>query len=188
MTERFPHIDIPADQEKVIRDAGAPLLNLYRILANNPGMLDAWLAFAYAIRANCTTPRALRELMILRTAQLHESQYEWEQHVRMALNAGVPLAQITQLHRWRLAPIYSYRERAALMLTEAIIENDVTDEVYRQVAHAFDVRELIELVMTASFYCMVPRVLDAIAVTSEGEENDECDRALRVMQSRVDAQ
>lgn len=57
---RDPH---PAAAEKTAH-LGAKQLNLYRALANAPDVLDAWLRFAWSLRDDCTTPRALRELMI----------------------------------------------------------------------------------------------------------------------------
>lgn len=182
---RYPQPDIPREQADYIAAAGANPLNLYRILGNSPAMLDAWLVFAYALRANCTTPRALRELMILRTAQLHDSQYEWEQHEAMAMKAGVREDQILNLGDWETSQSFSDREHAAIALTDAIYNCDVTNQIHDAAATFFTISEMIELVLTATFYCMVPRVLDAIAVTSEGEEDSECDRAIRSMDRKL---
>jgi hypothetical protein len=49
----------------------------------------------------------------------------------------------------------------------------VADEKSAACAREFGSGELIELILTASFYVMVPRVLDAIAVTAEGEPSDQ---------------
>lgn len=142
---------------------GSPV-NLYRALANNPKMVAAWTEFAQAIRADSQTPRALRELMILRSGQVQDSEYEWAQHLKMARKAGVREAQIEQLAQWRTSPEFDARERAALELLEAVTACRVTDEVWAIAKAQFSDHELIELVMTASFYCMVGRVLDALQV------------------------
>jgi alkylhydroperoxidase family enzyme len=39
--------------------------------------------------------------MILRTAQLHKSHYEWHQHRRMAAAAGVTDSDVAELEMWR---------------------------------------------------------------------------------------
>ncbi|MBK8065396.1 MAG: carboxymuconolactone decarboxylase family protein [Betaproteobacteria bacterium] len=142
---------------------GTPV-NLYRALGNNPKMVAAWTEFAQAIRADSQTPRALRELMILRSGQLQDSEYEWAQHLRMARKAGVREAQIEQLAAWRTSQEFDARERAALELTEAVTAGKVGDAVWAIGKAQFSDNELVELVMTASFYCMVGRVLDALQV------------------------
>jgi alkylhydroperoxidase family enzyme len=75
--------------------------NLYRALANHPAVVAAWTEFANTLRHGSRTPRALRELVILRGAQVCASEYEWAQHLRMARKAGVREAQIAALAAWR---------------------------------------------------------------------------------------
>jgi AhpD family alkylhydroperoxidase len=176
---RYPQPDIPEPQATLIANAGARPLNLYRILGNAPAMLDAWIRFAYALRAEPTTSRALRELMILRTAQLANSEYEWSQHERMARAAGVTERQIVELDHWHVSRAFSLRESQAIALTEDMWHGHVTDRRHNCLEAVFTAEERIELILTAGFYCMVPRVLDAIGVTTEGEEDAECDRAVR---------
>ena len=87
---RLPLRDIPSDlRQKVINLGGKPDINLYKILANSPVLLSSWIDFAYSLRLDCTTSRQLRELMILRGAQLCQSQYEWFQHEQMAKKCGI---------------------------------------------------------------------------------------------------
>jgi alkylhydroperoxidase family enzyme len=183
---RFPHLEPRPEAAARISAAGARPLNLYRILANNPTMLDAWLSFAYVLRADCVVPRDLRELMILRTAQQHHSAYEWDQHLRMALAAGVSMVKVNALNTWRGAMSeFSSRERAALNLTDAMCANKMTQAVHDLARQHFSDAEMIELIMTAGFYCMVPRVLQAIDATTEGEEDAECDRAVRSFDRQI---
>jgi alkylhydroperoxidase family enzyme len=166
---RLPFAELePAVAERIAGLGGRPL-NLYRVLGNQPQLLSAWIDFAYSLRSDCRTTRVLRELMILRTAQLANSAYEWHQHRIMARQAGVPERQIAELAMWRGSTAFDARERAALRLTEDVVAGHVEEETYKAVSEVFDNGEYIELVLTASFYVMVPRVLDAIAVTSEGE-------------------
>src|SRR5919106_3082114 len=75
--------------------------NLYKALANHPALVAAWTEFSKMLRYDTRTPRALRELVILRGAQLMRSEYEWAQHVVMARKAGVREAQIKALASWR---------------------------------------------------------------------------------------
>jgi AhpD family alkylhydroperoxidase len=182
---RFPHPPIPEPQAAVIAAAGAPPLNLYRVLGLSPAMLDAWLGFFYALRGNCTTPRALRELMILRVAYLASCGYQWTQHERMARSAGVREAQIEEIPLWKRSVSYNNHERAALLLTDAIHEGRVSNTIHATCRAFFSDAEMIELIMTASAYCMVARVLAAIDVNTEGEEDAECERTIAGFNRRL---
>ena len=146
--------------------------NLYRALANHPALVAAWTEFANTLRHGSRTPRALRELVILRGAQVSASEYEWAQHLRMARKAGVREAQIAALAAWRTSPEFDPVERAALQLAESVTAGRVSEDVYREAMRYFDHHDYVELAVTAGFYAMVARVLDAMAVELEPEFRD----------------
>jgi AhpD family alkylhydroperoxidase len=169
---RLPYADFePALKPRLEQLWGKPP-NLYRTLANHPAMLAAWTEFANSIRHDSKTPRALRELMILRTAQLTRSEYEWAQHLKMARKMGVREAQIAALANWRASPEFDERERAALLLTEAVQAIGVSDAVHAEVKKHFSDAEFLELSLTAAFYAMVSRLLDALRVELEPGDRD----------------
>jgi len=101
----------PALQKRLEVLWGKPV-NLYRALGNHAALAAAWTEFANAIRHDSRTPRSLRELMILRTAQLARSEYEWAHHLRMARKAGVEAAKIAALSGWRVELDEGVREHA----------------------------------------------------------------------------
>ena len=166
----LPLLPLEGELGERVAGLGARQVNLYRSLAHTPLLLDAWIDWAWALRAQCTTPRALRELMILRTAVVMRSEYEWHQHVAMADAAGVPPEQVAAIPAWQSSELFDAPERAALMLTDAVLTGSVPDAVHDEVARHFTAAEKVELVLTAGFYAMVPRVLDACRVPVEGSE------------------
>jgi alkylhydroperoxidase family enzyme len=169
---RTPLADFePALKKRLEELWGAPP-NLYKQLANHPKVIAAWNEFARTLRHDSRTPRPLRELMILRGAQLCNSAYEWHQHKRMARKCGVPHAQVEDLMMWRESPRYSDPERAALAFTEGMMAGDTSDEVFDELKKHFSSSEIIELALTAGFYAMVPRFLNALRIPIEQETLD----------------
>jgi 4-carboxymuconolactone decarboxylase len=168
----IPLAQLPPDVAATVADAGVKQVNLYRSLSHAPDLLRAWIDFAWALRGHDTTSRRLRELCILRTASLHHSQYEWHQHRRMAREVGVTDYQVAELEMWRTSDAFDAEERAALALTDAIIAGDVPDEVIDELERHFDHAQRVELTVTAAFYAMVPRILEALRVPVEGKEPD----------------
>ena len=172
----IPLAPLPKDIAERVAALGAHQVNLYRALAHAPDLLRAWMDFAWLLRGHTATSRRLRELMILRTALLHHSPYEWHQHRRMAAEAGVEGHKVAELTMWPTSPAFTEAERAALALTDALIEGDVPDEVNDALSEHFDPQARVELTLTAAFYCAVPRLLDALRVpvetasTSVGED------------------
>lgn len=163
----IPLAPLPENVADRVGQADAPGVNLYRALAHAPRLLGAWIDFAWTLREECETPRPLRELMILRTAQRALSQYEWNQHRLMAAEAGVDEHQVAELPMWRTSPAFTDAERAALALTDALAEGYVPDQVNAALGEHFDEKARVELTLTAAFYCAVPRLLDALRVPVE---------------------
>jgi AhpD family alkylhydroperoxidase len=162
--QRVPAAAFEAPLQQRLEELWGKPVNLYRALGNQPALTAAWTEFANAIRHESRTPRALRELMILRTAQLARSEYEWAHHLRMARNAGVSEEKIAALAGWRAAKAFDAKERAALALTEAVMACDVGDAVHAEVKRHFSDAEFVELSLTVGFYAMVSRMLDALRV------------------------
>jgi alkylhydroperoxidase family enzyme len=174
--QRVPSAQFEPVLQKRLEELWGTPVNLYRALGNHPALTAAWTEFANAIRHDSRTPRALREVMILRTAQIANSEYEWAHHLRMARKAGVPEAKIAALADWRKAAVFDAKERAALALTEAVMACNVTDAVHAEVKKHFSDAEFVELSLTAGFYAFVSRMLDAMRVELDPDVRDHAPR------------
>jgi len=170
--QRVPNAGFEPVLQKRLEELWGQPVNLYRALGNHGPLTAAWTEFANAIRHDSRTPRALRELMILRTAQIARSEYEWAHHLRMARKAGVEEAKIAALADWRNAKLFDEKERAVLALTEGVMACNVTDRVHADVKRHFSDAEFVELSLTAGFYAMVSRMLDAMRVELDADVRD----------------
>lgn len=142
--------------------------NLYRTLGHAPDMLRAWLDMAWPLRTKATTSRRVRELMILRGARITRTAYEWAQHVPLALAAGVTQDEVDALMDERDADSFSDAEKAALRLAGEITAGPAASEECMQALKAFySESEIVELVLTASFYVCVGRALTSLQVPLE---------------------
>jgi 4-carboxymuconolactone decarboxylase len=170
--QRVPNAEFPPALKQRVEELWGSPPNLYRALANHAPLAAAWAEFSRAIRYESRTPRDLRELVILRSAQLMRSEYEWAQHLKMARQAGVREAQIAALALWRGSAEFDATQKAALLLAEAVTRGEVTDDVYAAVSQHFDHATYVELALTAAFYAMVGRMLDAMRIQLEPEFRD----------------
>jgi AhpD family alkylhydroperoxidase len=160
---------LPEDAVRRLAELGGAPAPLYQALAHSRSLLLAWIDFAWTIRSACDSDRRVRELVILRSAQIHACEYQWRDHVAMASAAGVPSAQIEDLADWARSPLFGAAERAALRFAEQVFAGDVDDDTWTELRRHFPDGECQELLMTAGFYSMVPRVVKALRLSSAPE-------------------
>jgi len=169
--ESVPLVEVPAAICERLAEFGASdranRALLYRALANQPEILTGWIELAWRLCQHCATPRRLRELMIVRGAQVAGCEYELRNHKDLALANGVTAAELEFLPEWRLSSTFSSGERAALALAEAMLAGDVPDDVLADLEIHFSPQERVELIVTAGFYAMVPRVVSAFRLPLE---------------------
>ena len=147
---------------------GREPIALYRTLAGVPWLLAAYNDFAVALRREPVLSRALRELVILRAAQLTQSDYEWAHHRPMAAAAGVRDDQIAKLQDWHSSDLFDARQRAALTCVERIHTLNLDARAFALVRSTFSNEEAIELIAVCAFYEMVPRLIQAFGLSVEG--------------------
>jgi alkylhydroperoxidase family enzyme len=150
-----------------LRAGGRVPLNLHRTLAHAPALLRGMLGLAEALRHSATTPRRLRELVILRTAQLEASEYELTQHLPMARAAGITDAEIAALRHWRESGFFGTSERAALGFAERIVGGGAAD--LGALDGFFNPGEIVELTVTAAFYLMTARLIRTLGIQTEAQ-------------------
>lgn len=165
----MPLKDVSGRPSELLREFGAEVSDLYRALANNERMLELWINMAWGLRTSAKTSRALRELTILRCAHVQGAAYQWSDHEAMAIAAGVNRKRIDAIPTWDRSELFQPEEMAALALTDEMLSGRVTDEALEVLKEHFEPEELIELIVTVGFYCMVPRVLDALRLAPESE-------------------
>lgn len=171
---RIEYADIGTEKakpiaERIVAERGQ-MLHIYRMLLHSPAVSDGWLALMTAIRQRCALAGDLRELVIMRIAQLNGAKYEAEQHRAFALREGVSEAQLAGLESWQDSKLFSPAQRAVLAYADAMTRNvKVPDEAFKDVAGRFDREQLIELTATVASYNMVSRFLVALEVEGSDE-------------------
>lgn len=162
MSPSVPLREVSGAVAAALEAFGAEPTDLYRALCNHQAVAELWIRFAWGMRKEATTTRALRELMILRSAQVQGATYQWRDHTVMARNAGVSPDQVEALDSWDTSDQFDEPARAALALTDEMIGGGVSDETLERLTDHFTAGERVELIVTAGYYCMVPRVLNAL--------------------------
>ena len=87
----------------------------------------------------------------------------------MAIAAGVSQEQIESLTRWEQSGLFDEAERLSVRCAEEVHDLGVTDETFAALEDALGRVEAIEIVLTASFYQAVARIVQGLGVEVEPE-------------------
>lgn len=172
---RLPLVPVDSDDEDVaavfrrFQEEGRQPIALYRALANSPALLRAYSGLASALRHQACTPRALRELAILRIATLTGSRYEWSHHLPMAQAAGLSEAKLASVEDWPASEAFDERERALLRCADEVHRCALSDDAFAELERVFDPEEITELLLLLGFYEAVARMIDGFGLELEPE-------------------
>lgn len=121
-------------------------INLLKV---SPAAAKAMFGLQGAVDAS-GLDHSLVELVKMRASQINGCAYCLDMHSKDALAAGETVQRLVLLDAWREAPMYSQRERAALLWCETltlVAEKGAPDEVYEEVRKEFSEEELASLTM-----------------------------------------
>lgn len=154
--------------QRIVAERGS-VLHLYRMLLHSPPLAEGWLALMTAVRQRATLGGDLRELVIVRIAQLNRAPYEADQHRPLALREGIAADQLDALERWSDEPQrFSPLQRDVLALTDGMTrEVQVDAALVERLRGQLGERALVELAATVASYNMVSRFLEALQIHSD---------------------
>ena len=146
------------------------VLNIHRTVGHAPKMLRAQASYATSMRDESPLPRDFQELIILRVAQINNSEYEQSAHRPIAKSLGVSAEKIAGLASWRDSNLFDDRERAALAYVEqAAATGNVDDATFGAARAEFSPQEIVELTVLAAWYTGNARFVRALRIEPEPE-------------------
>ncbi|WP_117190622.1 carboxymuconolactone decarboxylase family protein [Rhizobium terrae] len=117
--------------------------------STSPAAMQPWIELGKTIQTNGLEP-LLRELVMMRSAQINSCTFCIHHHVADARKHGESEDRLHLLSAWRESTLYSDRERAALGWTEALTlvsETHAPDEAYEAVQAHFSQEEQVALTL-----------------------------------------
>lgn len=140
--------------------------NSYRTIGHFPNVLRSYRELVEAIKRDSGLTIAEQEYVILRCAREIPSRYEWHNHVRIALNAGVEADAIRAIAD-RATDDFAPKHSALLSYVDAFLDGTVDDEAHAALAEHYDDSTIAGVCLFAGYWLMNARVVDALGVEIE---------------------
>jgi 4-carboxymuconolactone decarboxylase len=155
------------DQRKVIdplRERG-PVLNIFRTLAHAPKAMQRFLEWGgYVLSQRNSLPEREREIVILRVGFLCKSGYEFTQHTRIGLAAGLTEGEIARIKAGADAG-WSPADAALIRAADDLVgDHFVSDATWAALSAHFDQKQRMDVVFTVGQYTQVSMILNSFGV------------------------
>lgn len=158
LDEEYQHLLEPANMGEIER-----VLNLFRMLANNPPLLRSFMLWSGTLWDEVELSGRQRELVILTVARELESEYEWNQHVPIAINCGIERDEIIDLANGTLEG-FSDSEQVLIRYTEKACQRSVSHEDTEQLCEAFEDSTAVGVVVLVGNYVMTDFIIDILDI------------------------
>lgn len=155
-----------ADDAVVDHDLEGGTLNVYRALGRNLAILEGFREFGGAVWHGSDLEPVERELVILATSYHTDMRYEWHQHVRVALDEGIPPETILAVSMDRLDDLDPAHARL-VEYVERFVSKDVDQETHERLVEHYDEPTVVGIDMLSGLYLGLAHVLDALDVELE---------------------
>lgn len=148
--------------EDIVRSRGTWLNGPYAPLLQSPELADKAQVFGEFVRWHTSLEPRLSELAILVTARHWDCQFEWFQHEKIALKAGVPAQACEAIAHGQPPPLADASEQAVYDFTSQLLARHfVDDAIYARARERLGTPGVVELVAVIGYYSFIAMTLNA---------------------------
>jgi len=158
--------DLPEDYQYLLSEDALGERNIFRAMGNNPPVLRSYMLYGNTLWEEAGLDAHERELVILAVGRALRSEYEWQQHYDIGLDAGVTLDELRAIGRDDLSA-FDDRVRATLEYAQAFATGDLTDDQVEALDEWYDATAVTGIGMLTSHYVATASMLAGLAVPLE---------------------
>lgn len=144
----------------VIKDMHGDPINVHRLMANNPALLEAWWPFRNHSVLGGSLGQRNAELLILRVSVHMKCWYEWGSHVDRATKIGIETNEIFGLLKPNLDQHWPDEDRALILsVDELMIRKYISTETLTLLGKHFDNSQVMDLIAIHGMYMILAAML-----------------------------
>ncbi len=146
-------------------EQGVGTVNVMRTMVRHPKLLKRWLPFTNHILFKSELSERDREILILRTAWVTKSEYEWGQHVVIARDRGLSDAEIERVSKGAEAEGWAENERALIRATDELDgASFISDATWQALNAHYSEQQVMDAIMTVGNYRMLAGLINSTGV------------------------
>ncbi len=122
-------------------------LNLLGALAHYPAFAKAFLTFNNHVASNESLSVKERELIILRTAWLRKSEYEYVQHVVLAQRVGIDPTEFKAIQEGDYRTTFDAKESLLLTAVDEMVgQTRISKDTHQQLTEHYSTHQIMDIV------------------------------------------
>ena len=151
--------------DRYLRDRGN-VPNMFRTMAHRPEIFETIIAHMEAVLNTGTLPKALKELVIVRTSQLNRTPYCLASHTAICKRLGWTEQQLNAMEADLSRGGFSQRERIAIHLAEVMTldAHGYSDADFATLRSHFTEGEVVELLAAVGLFNYFNRFNDLLGM------------------------
>jgi 4-carboxymuconolactone decarboxylase len=136
--------------------------------ARHPSLSRAIFEFSRKVQGSAEIPPRLREIIIMRVAWLHKTDYVWGQHNQIMRGLGMGDEHVQAVKAGADAPVWSADERSVLRVVDELAQTrEVTDGAWKALSDHFSSKQILDILAVVGQYSMLALVFNAIGLQLE---------------------
>lgn len=143
--------------------------NIFNMMAHAETLLKPVMKLGGSMLGKMQLDAKLRELCLLHAVMLARGEYEWLQHVPIAMALGATQPQIEALAKGEdRAAAFDATEQAALVFTrELVVDGKASEPALAALRRHVTDRQVVELILMTGFYVMLARLTETLKVEND---------------------
>jgi alkylhydroperoxidase family enzyme len=165
----YPDLDKISPEAKEMLSRLPSPANIFNMMAHAQTALKPVMKLGGTLLGKLELDPKLRELCLLQAVKVGGGEYEWVQHVPIALALGATQAQIDALEKGDdNAACFDATEKASLVFTRELVSNGkASREALAELRKHLSERVVVELIIMAGFYQMLARLTETLEVEND---------------------
>ena len=163
--------DFTAEQAEAvapIKESGGVVFNVIKTMMYNMPLFNSFNVLGRHIMSDSSLDPRLREILIMRVGWNTNCEYQWGQHVRMSVPAGLTAEDHERIKEGAAAEGWSELESALITSVDELVSDTmISDGTWTVLARHLSTEQITDAIFTVGHYNMVAMSLNSLGVQRE---------------------
>lgn len=160
--------DFPKEYQYLLDEEALGELNLFQVVGHSPEILKSLMKMASTLWEYSAIDEDAREALTLVVAHEVKSEYEWHQHVRIAMDCGVTTDDILAISNMEYDDVESVNSDL-IDFTLAFVRDEVTGEAIESLENHYSHETIVGVAMLVNHYVSIAKFINNMDIGLQEE-------------------